>query len=132
MAKTPRNDPHAPPATGSQSQGTRWGLVIGGIVVVVLILYLMFGNVFTNEPLDEVDPVVEPTTMDPISEPDVTVPDPAPVEGEIAPDTPTIAPDTGTIEPGQDPGAIAPDAPAGGDDVINIDGDAEVEILDDS
>lgn len=133
MAKTPRNDPHAPPATGSHaSQGARWGLIIGGVVVVVLILYLMFGNLFTNEPLDDVDPVVEPTTTDPLSEPDVTVPEPAPAETETAPQTPTTAPDTGTTEPEEDSGAIAPDAQEDGDDVINIEGDAEVEILDDS
>lgn len=131
MAKTPRNDPHAPPATGSHSsQGARWGLIIGGVVVVVLILYLMFGNVFINEPLDDVDPVVEPTTTAPLSEPDVTVP--APAETETAPETPTTAPETGTAEPEEDSGAIAPDAQDDSDDVINIEGDAEVEILDDS
>lgn len=138
MAQPPRNNPRDPSSGAQPKQGRSWGVYLAIIAIVLLVLYLLFGNVFSPDPVPDEDPAVETTTPD-------AGPDP------VAPDADTVAPDTDPVAPDPDPVGGSETAPAdpatGGDptepddaaeeeeeeeDVIDIEGDAEVEVLDES
>lgn len=122
MAQPPRNNPNDP-APGTQPQkGRSWGIYLAIIAVVLLVLYLLFGNVFSPDPVPEDEPAVGTSVPDSGSDPVATDPDPA-GGTEPTPADPTTDGDT-----------TAPDDAAGDSDVDNIDieGDADVEVLDES
>lgn len=96
--------PHHPASTTPHKSNT--GLYVGITAVVVLLLALFFGGFFAD---------------DPVADQDVTTP--ATTQGE---DVNVI-----TTDPATDTGT-APADPATGDDTITIEGDAEVEVLDES
>lgn len=131
MAQPPRNNPRDPSSGAQPKQGRSWGVYLAIIAIVLLVLYLLFGNVFSPDPVPDEDPAVETTTPD-------AGPDP------VAPDADPVAPDTdpagGSETTPADP-ATGADPTAPGDaaeeeeeeeDVIDIEGDAEVEVLDES
>lgn len=131
MAQPPRNNPRDPSSGAQPKQGRSWGVYLAIIAIVLLVLYLLFGNVFSPDPVPDEDPAVVTTTPD-------AGPDP------VAPDADPVAPDTdpagGSETTPADP-ATGGDPTAPGDaaeeeeeeeDVIDIEGDAEVEVLDES
>lgn len=127
MAQPPRNNPNDP-APGTQSQqGRSWGVYLAIIAIVLLVLYLLFGNVFSPDPVTNEEPAVgtsvpEAGTSGTGSEP-VTA-DPDPVGGsQPAPADPSAGGDA--TAPGETTGQ-------GEEDNIDIQGDADVEVLDES
>ena len=153
MATPPRNDQRDRQAGASGNSGKRWTVYIVIAIVVLLIIYLLFGGLFSNEPVVEETPAVESTATDTglgasgdeaATDEDVEV---ITSEPDTAADPETAAPDVGTgdteatppddqsnaAEPGADTDASAPgDAQGDDEEVIEIEGDAEVEILDES
>ncbi|MFN7004424.1 MAG: hypothetical protein ACK4NW_13455 [Roseinatronobacter sp.] len=124
MAQPPRNNPRDPSSGAQPKQGRSWGVYLAIIAIVLLVLYLLFGNVFSPDPVPDEDPAVETTTPD--AGPDPVAPDADPAGGsETAPADPATGGDP--TAPGD-----AAEEEEEEEDVIDIEGDAEVEVLDES
>lgn len=112
------------------------GLFIGIAVVVVLLILLFFGGFFTDDTIIEEDAAFESTTPEVGTtgnedqsgeEVEIITSDPDGAAPETQPDATAPATETDTAAPAD------PDADTQGvDEVIEIEGDAEVEINDES
>ncbi len=121
MATPPRNNQRDPHNASSQSKATSWVLYLAIALVILLVILWLFGDVFTDDTVLEDEPTVqttEPETSPAATDP-VTPPPPTTPEAE-----------TETVTPA-DPAADAAEEEEA-DEVIEIEGDADVEILDDS
>lgn len=110
-----RDSPPRKPAKSSNR-----GLYIGIAVVVVLLILLFFGGFFTDDSIIEEDAAVQTTAP----EADTAGDDIGTETEVITSDPDTAASDTETAPPGAD----AQD----GEEVIDIEGDAEVEVIDEN
>jgi len=130
MATPPRNTQRDHQKASSQSNAKRWGLYLAIALVILLVVLWLFGDVFTTDTVQEDEPAVQTTAPE-------TTPEAAPPATETAPPAtdpasppPATAPDTGTeTAPTTEP---ATDGAEEEDDVIQLEGDAEVEVLDES
>lgn len=121
MATPPRNTQRDHQKASSQSNAKRWGLYLAIALVVLLVLLWLFGDVFTDDSAMQEEPAVQttapetsPDTTDQASPPPATVPEP----------------ETDTTTPADpDP---ATDGAEEQDEVIEIEGEADVEIIDES
>ena len=105
-----RDSPPRRPAKGSNR-----GLYIGIAVVVVLLILLFFGGFFTDDGIIEEDAAVQTTAPEA---------DGAGNDTRTGAETEVITSDTDTASPDAD----AQD----GEAVIDIEGDAEVEVIDEN
>lgn len=115
----PRNSQHDHQQASSQSNAKRWGLYLAIALVLLLLLLWLFGDVFTNDAVLEDEPTTQTTS---------------PETGSGATDPASPRPAT-TPQAGSDttaPTDPATEGPETQDDVIEIEGDADVEVLDDS
>lgn len=134
MARTPPNERNDS-SERSQSQGMSWPLIIGVIVIVLFILYLLLGNAFSTGSVEVEEEAVEttqPQDADDTSGQSST----ADAAGTDASGSDSNATLTGTDTGSDAQEGTETDASAEteGDDVevIDVEEDAEVEILDDT
>ncbi|MFU8863878.1 MAG: hypothetical protein ACNA7O_08175 [Rhodobacterales bacterium] len=123
MATPPRNTQRDHQKASSQSNAKRWGLYLAIALVILLVVLWLFGDVFTTDTVQEDEPAVQTTAPE-------TTPETAPPATEPASPPPATTPGTGTeTTPTTEP---ATDEAEEQDGVIEIEGDAEVEVLDES
>ncbi len=130
MATPPRNDQRDRQTGATAKNGKRWPIYIAIVVIVLLIIFVFFGDLFTtDEQTQEEGAVIESTSPPADGTGDVAVTggtDPETEGATAATDEPVAETDPSASE---DPEA---DSEESEENVIELDGDADVEILDDT
>ncbi|MGK7652265.1 hypothetical protein ACSQ76_07580 [Roseovarius sp. B08] len=150
MATPPRNDQHDAHMGATGSKRSRLPMYIGVVVIVLLLIFLLFGNVFSPEEavVSDDDQTIETTetgnedgavtgtaTSTPETETDGAANDAAGTDAATGTATSTPETETGgaandTADAGTDASDL--DSEESAEEVIEIEGDADVEIVDDT
>ena len=123
MANPQRPDPgQNGTGTSRRQSGSTW--IYGGIAAIIILLLILFFGGFLGNGTALQDDVATPAVTEPSAQDDAEV---------ITSDPPTTAPPATIPDSQTDMPAPAPAAPATPEeDTIEIQGDAEVEVLDES